>query len=295
MDENKKTDGEAAEENAAEVNAAADTVSGDVQNEEAAQPIEEIKEKKKIDFGLVRCITAAALAVILLCVTGFGAFKLMFGGADLTAGNYAKGKYLTFNVDTIIDYLAEDFDTDGETVTGRYAIVPVDGSLAIVHLPQRYLESGDTIAVQTYYALYGYTTADQYFVASGAVKAAPEEIASQFGEWFNSNILALYQMGFVTSVDEPAFDLMVEVDSTGLFGDAMTIVISAIAGLCLVWAVIELVMMKRRRAAEGISVEIFDMNEEDGELLPEEPSDMAEEAAEEIKPEETEENSEEDE
>lgn len=249
---------------------------GEAADEAAKEPV-----PKKKRNAVIRCTAAFVVAAALLLVTNFGAFHLLFGGRELTAANMAANRYLTFNVDTIVDYLAEDYAKDSDTVTGRYVLVPADGSLIVVHLPQRYLDSGDTIATQTYYQLFGGATADKYFVASGVVKAVPEDVASKYAEWFNKNAVYMYQYGFIKSFDESTVTYMVDVDSTGLFGDTVCIILSGAASLALIYAVWELVriLMDKYGDNDGeITVEIFE--EEPAEEAEAEPTEAPAEAAE---------------
>jgi len=250
----------------------------------------------------IRCTCGVCAALLLLCLTGFGVFKLMLGGKNLSAENITGGRYLTFKVDTIIDYLsteykadssaatpavtgaadtATDTQTDQGTAVGRYAVIPVGGRLAVVHFPQRYLDSADQIAMQTYYQLYGYTSADSYFEASGTVKKAPEDIAAKYKTWYNTNALALYQYGFVNSLDQTEITYYIDVDSTGLFSDNVCIAMSAAAALCLVYALIVFILIKAGKFSDDITVEIIqkpdggtdddELSEDDGTETEDEP------------------------
>jgi len=216
------------------------------------------KEPPKRRAAWIRCTSAVCAALLLLCLTGFGAFRLMTGGRKLSAENLVGGRYLTFNVDTIVDYLAEDYKSETETVTGRYALVPVGGTLVVVHLPQRYLDSANTIASQTYYQLYGATTADKYFVASGTVKKAPDEIVKKYETWYNTNALSLYQYGFINSLDEKTITYMVDVDSTGLFSDNVCLIMTYAAAACVIYALIVFLLIKKGRYDDDITVEIVE-------------------------------------
>ena len=247
-------------------------------NQEEPEEKQEKRASTRRTKAWTRMTGALCVTVLLLCLTGFGAFKMMFGGQKLSADNVSGGKYLTFNVDTILDYLAEDYKSGGEatatdatatdatatdaqdtgTVTGRYAIVPADGKLVIVHFPQRYLESANTIAMQTYYQLYGMTTADKYFVASGTVKKAPAEIQSKYADWYNSNAMYMYQYGFINSLDQSAETYYVDVDSTGLFSDTWCIILSAVAGASFIYAALVFVLIKCRKYDDDITVEIIE-------------------------------------
>lgn len=228
------------------------------ETEEVPEHGEPMPKKKKA--AVVRCTVAAALTLALLLLTNFGAFHLLFGGRELTGANMVPNRYLTFNMDTIIDYLAEDYKSGSNTVTGRYAIIPSNGEFIVVHLPERYLKDGDTIAVQTYNQLASGGDADKYFVVSGTVKAAPAEVIKKYDAWFNSNAIYMYQYGFIKSFDEKSIAYMVDVDSTGLFGDTACIAISCAAALLLAYAVFELVriLMGKYDGDGDITVEIFE-------------------------------------
>ena len=172
---------------------------------------------KKKKLAAARCAVAAALTLALLLATNFGAFHLMFGGRGLTAANLVPNRYLTFNVDTIVDYLAEDYQSGGNTVTGRYALlITGDGQFVVVHLPQRYLDDGDTIAAETYNRLYNSQAADKYFAVSGTVKAAPKEVVGKYADWFNSNAVYMYQSGLIKDFDQKTITYMDKVSQNGV-------------------------------------------------------------------------------
>ncbi|MEA4947924.1 MAG: DUF6709 family protein [Oscillospiraceae bacterium] len=243
--------------------------------EESGQPGPARPMPKKKKLAAARCAVAAALTLALLLATNFGAFHLMFGGRGLTAANLVPNRYLTFNVDTIVDYLAEDYQSGGNTVTGRYALlITGDGQFVVVHLPQRYLDDGDTIAAETYNRLYNSQAADKYFAVSGTVKAAPKEVVGKYADWFNSNAVYMYQSGLIKDFDQKTITYMVDVDSTGLFGDTACILISCAAGLLLCYAVFELIRILRGKydGDPDITVEVF---EEPAEETPgaDEPAD----------------------
>ena len=235
-----------------------------------AAPEDDPMPKRK-KFAVARCCIALALTAAILLATNFGAFHLMFGGADLTEANLAPNKYLTFNVDTVIDYLSEEYKsgaasatdasaTDTSSAAARWVIIPCQGQLAIIRLPQRYLEDGDTIAVQTYYQLYSGTAADKYFIVSGAVKKVPDDIAAKYADWYNQNALYMYQYGFIDKVDQTAITYYVDVDSTGIFGDTACTVVSCVGAALLLYAIAELVLILRHHydGEKDIAVEIYE-------------------------------------
>jgi len=218
---------------------------------------------KRKNMALIRLTIAGAIAVLIMCLTGFGGIKILAGGSEAKANNIAEGKYLTFNIDTILDYVAEEYKTDSDTLVGRYALVPMDGKMVIVHLPQRYLSSADAIVMQTYYVMYGYTTADSYFVASGTVKKANEELTQKYIEWYDQNGIIMYYYGLTDSFEDSSTFVdntyYIDVDSTGLFDDNTCTALSTVAAICVVYALIVLIRIKSGKYDEQeIEVEIIE-------------------------------------
>ena len=97
-------------------------------------------------------------------------------------------------------------------------------------------------------------------------------------------LLSLYTTDFtvcVSDFDESTVTYMVDVDSTGLFGDTVCIILSGAAGLAVIYAVWELVriLMDKYGDNDGeITVEIFE--EEPAEEAEAEPTEAPAEAAE---------------
>lgn len=263
-----------------------------------------VNDPKRERGAWIRCCVSVLLAVILLAVSGFGIFKMLstpavfqsIDGTEEQAGDptgsvadietvtipaSAVGDYVQSEVYLLLDHFAEG--SRGDTVTERYAVVPVSGKMVAFCFPARWFDSENAI----YEATQGLLTGTSYYIDSyirvtGTVAEMPERVSEQFYDWFSENKEWMEQGGLIAASDDYAdtlSDVMVKVDYVGHFSQTAVIVLTVLAGLCLLYAIYELISIlakgyapKAAPAAEadevdedGIEVEITESDPETGE------------------------------
>ena len=260
----------------------------------------------RVKKATTRLIAALLAALVLLAVSGFGIFKMLGTPKSLTA-DYSDmsydvegsaepepvktgaqvGDFVEHEVNLILKNFAEG--TRGGTVRERYAVVPVQGKLVAFRFPQRWLESEQAVVDATQDLLNGVgQEIDKYIVVRGTVQALPEAVSGELYSWFADNQEWMQQGGLISSEQDAAAslaDYMVSVDTVGKLPFGAVIGLTAAAGLCLLYALYELIRILARgyavkqteaeaaaeieeadsEAEEGIEVEITEADPETGE------------------------------
>ena len=260
----------------------------------------------RVKKATTRLIAALLAALVLLAVSGFGIFKMLGTPKSLTA-DYSDmsydvegsaepepvktgaqvGDFVEHEVNLILKNFAEG--TRGGTVRERYAVVPVQGKLVAFRFPQRWLESEQAVVDATQDLLNGVGQyIDKYIVVRGTVQALPEAVSGELYSWFADNQEWMQQGGLISSEQDAAAslaDYMVSVDTVGKLPFGAVIGLTAAAGLCLLYALYELIRILARgyavkqteaeaaaeieeadsEAEEGIEVEITEADPETGE------------------------------
>ena len=244
----------------------------------------------------IRLVAALVAAVVLLAVSGFGVFKMLGTPKSLMvdwsammpaegsaepepAAGAQLGDYVEHEVNLILSNFAEGYH--GDTVRERYAVVPVNGQLVAFCFPQRWLESEQAIADATQNLLNGIEQyIDKYIVVRGTVKALPEKVSAELYSWFGENQEWMTAAGLIQETDDASHvlaDYMVEVDAVGSFNVGAVLALTAAAGLCLLYALYELIRILAKGYApkeipetgeentDDIEVEITESDPETGE------------------------------
>ena len=226
----------------------------------------------RVKKATTRLIAALLAALVLLAVSGFGIFKMLGTPrslmADYTDMSYdvegsaepepvktgaQVGDYVQHEVNLILKNFAEG--TRGGAVRERYAVVPVQGKLVAFRFPQRWLASEQAIVDATQELLNGAAQyIDKYIVVRGTVQTMPEDVAGELYSWFADNQEWMTQAGLISSEQDAAAslaDYMVSVDSVGKLPIGAVVGLTAAAGLCLLYALYELI----RILAKGYAVQ----------------------------------------
>lgn len=221
----------------------------------------------RLRHALIRLIAAVLAAVILLAVSGFGVFKLLHGGKTFAAIDEVQtGDYVEHEVYLNLGYFASGYR--GNSVTEKYAVVPVNGQMVAFCFPARWFDSADVIQSNTNNLISGTaSTIDKYLLITGTVKAMPEDVSSQLYSWFGENKAWMEQIGLIGEVTDYADvlpDVVVYVDAVGSMSSGWVVAFSVIAALCLIYAVVVLVriVLKKYRTPD-ITVEITEASEEE--------------------------------
>lgn len=214
-----------------------------------------------------RLLAALLAAVLLLAIPGFSIIRILAGPAEFESlDEVAPGDYVQDEVYLLMGYCAAGYR--GETVTEQYAVVPVNGKLAVFCFPSRWLDSADEIYSSTQSLLSGSSSSiDKYLRVTGTVKTMPEDVSAQLYSWFSDNQDWLEQLGLVSDSSDAAdylADVVVYVDEAGGLPVTAVEVMFLCAVACLIYAVIVLVRILRRRyAAPDIVVEISEDGDSD--------------------------------
>lgn len=158
----------------------------------------EKQKNPRAQSAIARAVIAAVLGLILLAASGFAIIKLV-KGAEIRSElkGIEKGDYITTNVDMILGYFAEEYT--GDKVKTHYAIVPENGMLYAVILPERYFDSADTIFDATYDFINGRTDRlSSYILVTGTAEELPDNTASMFYDWFGLNKDWMSEAGLVS-------------------------------------------------------------------------------------------------
>ena len=230
--------GEAAEETASPTGTdAAETSAG------APQP----KLSAGLKKALVRCGVALVIVIALLAATHFSIAAIIRGPANTSSiSNEKEGAFIRRDIYAIVGY--SDTDKSGETAVGQYAVVPMDGKFVTVHLPRRFLSSADAVLEETknYIADSSSATLDKYFVVDGTVGKLSDAEKKKLSDWYASNKASLVQEHVIDeTADETTYlsDTVLEVDQIDGMSEITVIVLSGIAGVFLVYLIVELILM----------------------------------------------------
>lgn len=218
-------------------------------NENTHDIIADTDQKKiyrRLNFALIRAIAALLAAGILLAATGFAVIDLLRGPKEITAiQDEEQGTFVSRDVFAILGFYADD--VKGDTVTGRYALVPMGGKLVSVYFTQRYLESADTVCDETYDYINGKISAlDHYVKVQGTVGKLSENASGLMYDWFGLNKDQLVEMRMIDDTEDYAdylTDEVLIVDTVNGYGQNLIVSLSVISGLLLLYMAVELVLM----------------------------------------------------
>ena len=214
----------------------------------------------RLRHALIRLAAAVLAAVLLLTVSGFGVFKLLRGSKSFAAIDEVQvGDYVEHKVYLNLGYCASGYHHG--RITEKYAVIPVNGQMVAFCFPSRWFDSADTIQSVTSDLRNGKaSTIDKYILVTGTVKAVPEAVSSQLYSWFGENKDWMEQSGLIGEVEDYADvlpDVMVYVDTVGSMSVGWVIALSVVAALCLIYAIIVLVRIARKKYGKpDITVEI---------------------------------------
>lgn len=158
----------------------------------------EKQKNPRAQRAIARAVIAVILGLILLAASGFAIVKLV-KGAEIRSElkGLQKGDYITTNVDMILGYFAEEYT--GDKVKTHYAIVPENGVLYAVILPERYFDSADTIFDAAYDFINGRTDRlSSYILVTGTAEELPDSTASMFYDWFGLNKDWMSEAGLIS-------------------------------------------------------------------------------------------------
>lgn len=185
------------------------------------------------------------VALILLQSSGFAALDILRGARELEQLSvHETGTYTVKNIDYILDFYCEEYNSDGET-TAWYAVVPQGGVLVTYILPRDYFESAEAVLYDTYDWLNGVTTErNRYFVAKGTVEILNPEAEESLYAWFSETNGWMREAGVVGEAEDYSEHLSimaVRVGRIGSVSETAAYIMSGLAALLLAYTVVTVI------------------------------------------------------
>ncbi len=200
--------------------------------------------KKRI--GVVSVFLFAAL--ILLTLSRFGGFKLLFGPSALGGiDEKSEGGYYKLEVSKIYTIFAEGGNLS-EKARARYAIAPYEGKLLVIRFPERYFNSVDEIMAETGGYLGGKDTEEKYIVIHGSLQDCRDDLLSLMNKWIDENKKTLYSLELIedtSDMEKIRYSKMFLVDSVN-GTDATFATVASVAALALITISAVLVFKKEK-------------------------------------------------
>lgn len=227
---------------------------------------------KRLRLAVIRMASALLLAVMLLAVIGFAPIKMLKGPTETEAiQNNEVGDFVLRDINAILGFYADDINSGGETA-GRYAVVPMDGQFVSVHFTKRYLESADSVYASTNDFISGSSYLDAYVIVEGTVEMLSEEPSGLMYDWFGENRERLIEIKMIEDTDDYSdylSDYVLMVDRVGRFTETSLTVVACLAGLFVLYAIIELFLMAigfyLKREANTEKIKNSEYSEAEGE------------------------------
>ena len=290
MDEKEKEllEEEKSETSAEELNEqAADDAAAVAQlGDEPAQKVKNTRLRK----ALLRAGAALLAALILLAVTGRSLIDLKKGATATNAiQDEELGSFVKCQVFAFLGFYDAGADASGEASaetagasTGEYALVPMSDKFVTVHFSKRYLQSATEIEKETYRFINGEISSfDKYVVVEGTTATLSEEMSTKMYDWFALNKDWMVQAGVITDTQDSAdylSDTVLEVDVVNSMSETLVFVLAALAAACVLYIIVELVLMATGFYLDGAKKKKEDYEAQD-DSDDEEPSDEAETAS----------------
>ncbi len=203
--------------------------------------------KKRKNMAVLRGTAAVVLAVLLLALTGFGAFRLMAGPEAVTDGAELKnGAYVSARLTYVMDIIGVEKNGSGG-IKAYYAAAPIGDKFVAVRFPASDAEHLLELEEATDDFLQGRAAVIPFFMTvSGAVRPLTEDTAAILSEWFSENAGWMSQAGVITAVEnygDYLSGLMIDTGGIGSVSVGMAVTAAVLAALLLVYAVAEFILI----------------------------------------------------
>lgn len=197
--------------------------------------------------ALIRAGLALLAAALLLVLTKFSVIDLIKGPRESSAIQQEQtGAFVKRDIMAILGYYADS----SSGVSGKYAIVPMGSQFVSVHFTSRYLSSAGTIEADTIKYISGdISTLDKYVTVQGTVGKLSEGLSGEMYDWLSENKAWMVKGGIIPSADDYSkyiSDAVLEVDTVGSLNQNLVVALSAFAALCLVYMLLELILIASR-------------------------------------------------
>ncbi|NLC73075.1 MAG: hypothetical protein GX684_04820, partial [Ruminococcaceae bacterium] len=205
---------------------------------------------KRISAGAIARATAAIImAVLLLTVTSFSFIKFLSGAKTVTSTEDLKeGAYVRLEIPRALAYTAESYSS-AKKVTARFMIIPMEGRLLTIRLPERYFSSADEIIKQTNDMLTSGIHGNKYIVIEGTVSTMTQSAYDYSSKWVKENMSSLVGREIITSsenIEEYLSDFVINADHIGAFSSNFAITIYILTAILIIYALFEIFMPRKK-------------------------------------------------
>lgn len=208
--------------------------------------MEKTLRKASLKKVLPRILVCFLLAVVLLALTGLGIFKLMAGPTPLSSVDLAdaEGRYVSVDASQALAGFAT-YSVNDE-VTKEYFILDI-GNGQYMAISAR----GDSIDLlesagdqsEDYYVNATLDSLNSIGTVSGVISALPEELETYLDDAIDSIASYLPDLDGVSDPTGQLLYLSLDIDRIGLFSTSAVVVLSVIALVFLLLAIIQLVLV----------------------------------------------------
>lgn len=217
---------------------AADTSAASVETGGGA-PVKKIRSLRN---ALIRAGCALIAAALLLAVTRLSIFDILKGPLETNAAQHEEmGSFVKQQVYLLLGDLSD------QGLSGNYMLAAVVDKIVVVHFTDRYLDSAGEIKNDTLKFIDGdISTIDKYVTVEGTIEEQSEDLSGKLYEWFDANKSWMEEKGVIAQSSDAATylsDAVLEVDSVNSMNKTLVYVLTGISALCLIYMIIELVLM----------------------------------------------------
>lgn len=209
--------------------------------------------KKEKIFALCRMGVALVIAVVLLAVTGFGFVPMLTDPVEVTDGTQlADSSYVSCDLRYVMTVCGEEVKENGDVVA-YYAIAPIGNRFVVLRFPAELHSDVLSMTDATLAYLGGESSVMKiHMPVEGMVSQGNVAVYSLLSQWFESNKEWMSNAGVVGAsplAEDYLVSEVIEVDRLGALSGEYTVALSVLALLLVVYAVVELCFMGKKKDA----------------------------------------------
>ncbi len=209
--------------------------------------------KKEKIFALCRMGVALVIAVVLLAVTGFGFVPMLTDPVEITDGTQlADNSYVSCDLRYVMTVCGEEVKENGDVVA-YYAIAPIGNRFVVLRFPAELHSDVLSMTDATLAYLGGESSVMKiHMPVEGMVSQGSVAVYSLLSQWFESNKEWMSNAGVVGAsplAEDYLVSEVIEVDRLGALSGEYTVALSVLALLLVVYAVVELCFMGKKKDA----------------------------------------------
>ena len=199
-------------------------------------------KNKRLINAIIRAGAALIAALLLLAVTKLSVFTLLKGPTKTdTAQHEEIGTFVKQDIGMILGDLSD------QGLSKNYMVAGVVDKLVVIKFTDRYLKSTDTVKNDTLKFFDGsLTTLDKYVTVEGTVEKQSEELSGKLYDWYAANKSWMIEKRIIAdTADDSTYlsDMVITVDTVNSMSETLVYVLTGIAALCLLYMIVELVLM----------------------------------------------------